>query len=360
MAELLKNVYDKQLLDDFRSALKRAYPKFKARDFTRDVFDDEWAGRELKRRMRHITHCLHRALPKDFGETVEILLAVAPGFDGLPCLIFPDFVEVYGLDHWDISVPALREFTKYSSSELAVRPFIIQDAGRMMRQMERWSRHKNVHVRRLASEGCRPRLPWAQALPEFKKDPSPILPILENLKRDKEKYVQKSVANNLNDIAKDHPRKVIELTKAWKGESPETDWIVKHGCRTLLKKGNAKALALFGFSDANGIDIKNLKVGKASLKIGDNLAFSFELRIKGKKARQARLEYGIDFVKSNGSRNRKIFKIGEKKFAPGEYNYSRNQSFKNFTTRKHYPGKHALSVIINGVEKASTPFDLKA
>src|SRR5688572_14204950 len=149
--------------------------------------------------------------------------------------------------------------------------------------MLKWSKHARRHVRRLSSEGCRSRLPWAMAIPALKKDPSPILPILENLKNDESLFVRKSVANNLNDIAKDHPQVVLELVKKWKGNSEQTDWIIRHGCRTLLKKADQNVYALFGLNGKTNCEVNNLKLSKTKIKIGERLGFSFGLKNAGKK-----------------------------------------------------------------------------
>jgi 3-methyladenine DNA glycosylase AlkC len=159
---------------------------------------------------------------------------------GLVYIFLPDYIEQYGLEDFESSVKAIENVTRFVSCEFAVRPFILKYGGTMMKKMRTWSLHKSYHVRRLSSEGSRPRLPWAISIPELKKDPSPILPILENLKNDPSEWVRRSVANNLNDIAKDHPGLVIELARKWKGISRETDAIIKHGSRTLLKKDMLK------------------------------------------------------------------------------------------------------------------------
>jgi 3-methyladenine DNA glycosylase AlkC len=202
----------------------------------------------LKQRIRHVSASLRLTLPTSYSEALSVLIQIAPQCRGVEYLFFPDFVEVYGLDNWTDSIPALERFTLFSSSELSVRPFIVQDPVRMMDQMLQWAIHPDHHIRRLASEGCRPRLPWAVALDIFKVDPSPIMPILEQLKRDSSIYVQKSVANNLNDISKDHPEQIKQLARVWYGENLQTDWIVKHGCRGLLRKGDPDVLSLFGFA----------------------------------------------------------------------------------------------------------------
>ncbi|MGO0993631.1 DNA alkylation repair protein [Clostridioides difficile] len=227
----------------------------------------------------------------------------------------------------------------------------------MMAQMRKWSKHKSEHVRRLASEGCRPQLPWGQAISKFKKDPTPVLPILEQLKTDTSTYVQKSVANNLNDISKTHPDLVISIAKDWYGKNKSTNWIVKHGCRTLLKKGNRDVLALFGYDDTTSINIQDFTLETTSIFIGENLTFSF--KILAKKATKTRLEYGIDYMKSNGKRNRKIFKISEVSLKENEKkSYMKKHSFADVSVRKHYPGIHSIAIIINGIEKDKLDFEL--
>ena len=226
----------------------------------------------------------------------------------------------------------------------------------MMKQMLRWSKHKNHHVRRLASEGCRSRLPWSMALPAFKKDPSLILPILERLKQDESEYVRKSVANNINDISKDNPELVKEVAGRWLGNNKQTDWIVKHGCRTLLKQGDPDALQLFGFVPGQDVILSGLKLDRKSIEIGDNLFFSFALSSQRSTLGLLRIEYAIDYMKSNGSHSRKIFKISEGDVQTKNKDIQRKQTFKEMSTRRHYPGKHFLAVIVNGEEVKKIAF----
>ena len=222
--------------------------------------------------------------------------------------------------------------------------------------MQQWSKHPESAVRRLSSEGCRPRLPWAPALPEFKKDPLPVLAILENLKCDPSDFVRRSVANNLNDIAKDNPAIALEVAKSWLGTHPLTDWIVKHGCRTLLKKGNESVLALHGFRPEAKASIKKMVFSK-KVKIGDALHFEFVFISRESRSAKFRLEYCIDYRTGTGKVSRKVFKITENTFEPyDEIELRRKQSFKNFTTRKHYGGKHHLRILANGKELAGGEF----
>lgn len=360
MAEALKNMYNQSFFNHFCSIVKRVYPKFDKQLFIKLIFDEEWENRELKQRIRHITHTLSHTLPPSYPEAIDILIKIAPECKGFEYLFFPDFVERYGISYWDLSVSALKQFTSSSSSEFAVRPFIEQDPKIMMMIMEKWAQDKDHHVRRLASEGCRPRLPWATPLKMFKDNPAPILPILSLLKEDESEYVRKSVANNLNDMSKDHPHIVKKLCAEWKNEHPYTDWIIKHGCRTLLRKADPEVLSLFGFETKLDVYIKDLSLSSEQLEIGDAITFHFALVNQSLDSYKLRIEYGIDFVKANGSTSRKLFKITENTYRNGETIFNRTHSFKDLSTRKHYEGRHRLSIVINGQEMASAYFQLNS
>ena len=360
MAEKLKDLFfSSSFIDQLGDAIQRVYPGFDKGKFARLVYDSTWETKELKERMRHVAHCLHETLPEDYPETLEILTKVAPSFHGFDAMVFPEYVGRYGLDHWDLSLPALAFFTKFASSEFAIRPFLARDPERTLAYMRVWTEDENHHVRRLASEGCRPRLPWAMALTAFKKDPRPILPILEKLKDDESEYVRKSVANNLNGISRDHPDLVLDICERWYGHTKSTDWVVKRACRTMLKTGNQRALSLFGFGDPTHISVENLTLDKETLCIGEDLHYTFELRIHNKDACKVRLELGVYYVKAKGKLSRKVFHIREDSFDPGSHVISRRHSFENRSTRKHYPGEHQLAIIVNSVEKARASLELK-
>ncbi|MCE5173124.1 DNA alkylation repair protein [Paenibacillus profundus] len=360
MAEALKEMYNPSFFQHFCAIVKQAHPEFDDRLFMNLIFDQEWGNRELKQRFRHITHALSATLPPSYPEAIELLMKITPQCRGFEYLFFPDFVEEYGLAHWDVSISALKQFTASSSSEFAVRPFIEADPIKMMSIMEEWARDEDHHVRRLASEGCRPRLPWAAPLKMFKDNPAPILPILSLLKEDESEYVRKSVANNLNDISKDHPGLVKKIGSEWKGQHPHTDWIIKHGCRTLLRKADPEVLSLFGFNTEPDVQIKNLLLSNDQLSIGDTLAFEFVLVNPSPDIHKLRIEYGINFVKANGTTSRKLFKITENTYKNGEVAFHRTHSFKDLSTRTHYEGQHRIFIAINGREMAEAYLQLKA
>lgn len=358
MAERLKDMFfTKDSIDRFADAILEHYPAFDKKKFIGMMFDKSFEKKELLDKMKHTTKCLHETLPESYKEALAVLMEAAADVKGFEGMALPDFVATYGLDSWDLSMPALGHFTKYHSSELAIRPFLDKDPEKGMSFLTACARHKDANVRRLASEGCRPRLPWAMALPKFKIDPSPILPILEKLKDDHSEHVRRSVANNLNDISKDNPNIALEICEKWKGQSQKVDKIVKHACRTLLKAGNKRALAIFGYSDPSLIDVKNLALDKKAVKIGETLTFSFDVTIEKKS--KVRLEYAVYYVKSKDKLSKKVFKITEKDYGPGTYEITRKQSFQEQTTRKHYAGIHIISIITNGEEKAEASFELK-
>ncbi|MDB2414991.1 DNA alkylation repair protein [Rickettsiales bacterium] len=363
MAEALRDNYNQQFFTELASILKNIHSKFDEKYFIDSIYDNKWQERQLKERMYHISECLYKSLPDNYLQALEILRKAAPQaakiskHSGYLCMFFPDFVEKYGMDHLEESILALEEFTQYASSEFAVRPFIKADKENMMQKMLKWTDNDNYHIRRLASEGCRPRLPWAMALPDFKRDPELIIPILSKLKNDNEEYVRRSVANNLNDISKDNPQIVLDIVKEWYGNNNHTNRLLKHACRTLLKSGNDSALEIFGFKDTNIIKSCNLQIANNIIKMGEYLSFNCDLEISDPG--KLRIEYIIGFFKSNGNIADKIFHIKEGDYQKGTISFSKKHIFKNMTTRKHYVGEHNLAIVVNGKELKRVSFTLE-
>lgn len=366
MADLLKNIYNREFFDQFCTITGTVLKDFDKKAFLERIYDKEWEQRELKQRMKHIASVLKDFLPSRYDACISSACKLIATLKkngikqtSIELMFFPEIIEQYGIEHLEVSVKGMEFITQIISCEFAIRPFILRYPEEMMQTMLEWSTHESHHVRRLASEGCRPRLPWAMAIPALKKDPSPIFPILENLKNDPSDFVRRSVANNLNDIAKDHPDKVLALARQWKDQCAETDWIVKHACRTLLKQAHSDALALFGLASAKSIEVKNFTVDNCAIALNDDLCFSFDLYHKEKGPLKLRVEYCIYYMKANGKQNKKIFKITENVYAPDTiYSFRRKQSFRDLTTRKHYAGEHRLSLIINGKEIAIKEFYL--
>jgi 3-methyladenine DNA glycosylase AlkC len=280
---------------------------------------------------------------------------------GYTNLLFPDFVGLYGKEHFDLSMQALKYFTSFGSSEFAIREYLRLDFDKAIKIMKDWASDKDHHVRRLASEGSRPRLPWSFKLDKVIEDPSVTFPILDRLKEDEELYVRKSVANHLNDISREHPDFVLDVVKKWKGRSKHTDWIIKHGSRTLLKKGNLKVLAHFGVKHNDAIKLEGFRVLTPKVKTGNRLKFEFRLKNSSEKKIKVRIEYAVYFLVANGSLSKKVFKISERDLpAKGILDFEKEHDFKRITTRKYYPGVQKISVIINGKESPQLKFELKA
>lgn len=377
MLEPFKDMYNKQFFDRFTNDLKLVINDLDAHEFVSRVMDDEWENREYKQRVSHIATILKSFLPADYKDAIAKILQLLDYVkDTLPDFskiddknfslltleygaVLDNYVEQCGLDDYETSIKAIEKITQFTSCEFVTHSFIVKYPDKMMKQMLVWSKHEHWGVRRLASEGCRPRLPWAMALPKLKENPAPIIPILENLKNDPSRFVRLSVANNLNDIAKDNPETVIKLAKKWKGESEEVDWVIKHGCRTLLKQGNPEVMKLFGFDSIKNISIEDFQIPMPKVKVGNSLEFSFNLLNNDNKKVKIRLEYGIYYQKANGTLAKKVHKISEKEYAGSSVTrITRKHSFRVVTTRKFHLGLHQVAVIINGNEFEKHDFEL--
>ena len=362
--EPLKNVYSPTFIDSLTKSLKHVYPSLKQKAFVKAVFNSDWESKELKQRMKHLAYVLQKFLHHDYKldiqtiiEWVHYLKGDSESQQSFQYLFLAEYVEIFGREDLILSLKAIEELTQYTSCEFAIRPFLIKHPEKVMKQMLKWSTHKNASVRRFSSEGARPRLPWGMAIPAFKKDPTLILPILENLKNDVSLYVRKSVANNLNDITKDNPEVVIGLIKKWKGKSEHTDWIIKHGSRTLLKKAHAEVLGLFDLHTAVRCSVLNLTLNKKHTTLGDDISFSFELETDPKKESKLRIEYAVYYAKASGKTSRKLFKITEKMYTKASnVVISKRISFKDLSTRKHYSGMHTIAIVINGTEMEKKEF----
>lgn len=366
MAEPLKNLFNDTFFTQLTEVVGHFVSDFDTESFLERIYDAEWEQRELKQRMRHVSTTMRHFLPADYPDALAVIVQIADHLRtgqeemNFGYMFLPDFIEQYGVDHYELSMAAMEQITQLTSCEFAVRPFLLKYPEQTMAQMQAWAKHPVHTVRRFASEGCRPRLPWAMGIPWLKKDPSSILPILEQLKDDPSEFVRRSVANNLNDISKDHPSITLKFAHSWQGHSPETDKVIKHACRTLLKQGLPEAMVLFGFKPAEQIEIEDFLIDTPTVKIGEDLHFSFRLINTDKEPALIRLEYGIYYLRANGTHSRKVFKVSENTY-PGqaEVTIKRKQSFRRITTRTFYPGPQQLSLIVNGEEVWKGDFELE-
>lgn len=360
--EPLKEMFNDAYYKNLARILAKTLPGFDSKAFLTKVMKDIEA-RSLNERMRHTSVVLREQLPPDFVKSLEVLKEAIPHTPrGYTNLLFPDFVGLYGLDHFSLSMDALKYFTSFGSSEFAVRHFLKKDMKKALGIMKQWAGDKDHHVRRLASEGSRPRLPWSFKLDAVIADPSLTTPILEQLNRDPELYVRKSVANHLNDISKDHPDHLLKVVKGWDRSHPHTAWIAKHASRSLIKKGHSGSLAVFDFEKDPKLRLSNLKLKSKKIRLGETLDFSFELSSEKNQSQKLVVDYIIHYRKSSGELSPKVFKLTELNLQPGAtVSISKKQVIKDFTTRQHFAGKHLLAIQVNGkvLSEISFHLDLK-
>jgi 3-methyladenine DNA glycosylase AlkC len=226
-----------------------------------------------------------------------------------------------------------------------------------MKQMELFALHSDVNVRRFSSEGSRPRLPWGMGVPMLKQQPQTILPILETLRFDSSDYVRRSVANNLNDISKDHQSLFISTVEKWHKEEDTHD-ILRHASRTLLKQGNKEIGTLFGLQD-DVLSIIDWKVLTRTISIGSSLEIEVTISNQSDETVNARIEYVLYFLMKNGEYSKKVFMISKQPFdGNSTKTFLKKHSFKPITTRTYYIGEHKISIQVNGVESDQQSFIL--
>lgn len=338
---------------------KAICPTFNSKRFlsqTLDGLDDL----SLMERLRCVTEALHAALAQNFRPALKTLRKLAPKLDNsFVTMVLSDYVALYGAADFDVSMEALRFFTRFGSSEFAVRHFLRRDLLRTLAVMEAWAKDKDEHVRRLASEGCRPRLPWSFQIEPLIADPAPVANILEELKADPSLYVRKSVANHLNDITKDHPDWVLDRVRGWPRENPQTAWIVRHALRTLIKKGDRDALTIIGAGEDARVRLRDMVVEPKTIRLGETITLSFSLTSTSDRPQKLVVDYAIHYVRSGGRASRKVFKLKTLPLAPGaSVTLRRRQQIRDFSVRAHHPGRHHVDVMVNGQTLSQTSFDL--
>ncbi|MBO9460988.1 DNA alkylation repair protein [Labrenzia sp. R5_0] len=329
---------------------------------------------ELKQRAaliaRHLDHHLPRELPARFSILQAMLHPMTEvafdrgsdeqGIRGWGMMPLGMVVAASGLEDFEASFVLLKEMTKRATAEFDVRPFLARDQDQALAIMAPWVKDESVHVRRLVSEGTRPRLPWGMRLQALVADPTPTLPLLEALKDDPEDYVRRSVANHLNDIAKDHPELVADIAKRWlKGADRNREKLVRHACRSLIKQGHTATLEAFGLNPPE-IRVEGPQVLTAEVAYGDAVGFNIELVSTSSKTQDLVIDYLIHFKKANGTLAPKVFKWTKLTLAPGErLTLSRSHAIRPITTRVYYGGTQAVSLRINGQDFGFSEFELE-
>lgn len=356
--EPLKEMFNHAYYQSLASAVKEIHSSFNTNTFIKDAITN-LSARSLNERMRHTARLLQNHLPDDYRKSISILKETIPVMPtGYTALVFPEFVSLFGKANYKLSIDALKYFTRFGSSEFAIRTFLQLDLNKTLTNMYRWSEDDNAHVRRLSSEGSRPRLPWSFKLDEIIQNPELTRPILENLNSDNELYVRKSVANHLNDQTKDSPDYVTRLVKSWDRTHPHTAWIVKRGCRSLLKQGHKQSMAIFNLSHDIDVLVKNFTLNSRTIKLNELLEFQFSLVSKKNRSQRLMIDYRIHYTKKTGVQLPKVFKLKEITLNPKEeVNIKKIQRFQDYSTRQLHSGTHLLEILINGVIVKSIKFE---
>ena len=357
--ELMKNGLSEPALIRIAQAFEQIMPNFERQVFlaqARDGLEDL----ELKERVAHLIEVLSHHLPSSFTETAKILKQVPKVWDhgdsNDPLRWFAawpvtDYVAVYGLGAPKLALETLKHLTCLFSAEFAIRPFILQHPEMCQDLFRQWVSHKDEHVRRLVSEGTRPRLPWGMQLKPYMKDPSVNLPLLDQLKNDSSLYVRRSVANHLNDVAKDNPDTVIEVCEDWYPDASEDlRWVIRHATRTLVKAGHPRVFPLLGYSRNVRVEAIEIQLAKPVVVLGEALEFNFEIRSAVKTKQKMVVDFAVHFVKANGKQQAKVFKLKSLELKGFETQaLSKSHPIKAITTRRYYPGVQKLEVLVNGV-----------
>ncbi|AIR67095.1 DNA alkylation repair protein [Cedecea neteri] len=352
-----KHAFNHALLQDIASLIARHYPAFNAEAFLNKA--EHLDKLEMKARVQVIRDALAAELPQDYPAALAVVVSVLKenklrGFAVWP---FAEFIQVYGLNHPELSLEALKVVTVCFTAEWAVRPFIKQDPDATMRFLLQCAQDESVDIRRWASEGTRPRVPWGEKLHLFIKDPAGTRAILDALKFDPELYVRKSVANHLNDITKDHPDYVIQLLQNWQQQAKQSGaedvkkvtWITRHSLRTLIKNGHPDALSLIGVQHGADVALDAFSLKQKAIVLGENLEFKVSLRSTSDASQNIVVDYVIHFMKANGSPAPKVFKLRAFELpAGGAVTIEKKHAMKKITTRQYYPGVQRIEIQVNG------------
>lgn len=368
MAEPLKNQFGASVIRRLGTEIAAVYRAFDRKAFERDALTG-FEAMELLDRGRHLGRVLAAHLPSDFPKAVEVLLATLPehkapagGMSSFFYLPHMEFVRQFGVAHFRASMRAVHAFTQVFTGEFALRPFLEQHEARTLKQLHAWTRDPSEHVRRLVSEGTRSRLPWAPRLRSFEKDPTPVIALLEKLKDDPSLYVRRSVANNLNDIGKDHPKRLVTIAAAWMQDtSAEREWIVRHALRSSVKKGDAAALKVLGYGAKSTLKVVEHMIAPSKPKMGSKVVITATLKNPTTKRQEVVVDLVVHFMKANGGTSAKVFKLSNVALAGGaRITLRKTVSLAELTTRKHYPGRHRVELQCNGAVQALGQFTVRS
>lgn len=365
----VRDVFNPEATRDLADRIKRVWPAFQDLTFCEAIIKG-MPPLSFNDRMTLIADQLTIHLPKDFPTSQRILIdALGPPQSdeqimaaNFTVLSLCHYVSVHGLSqqHFHLSMNAFYHMTQRFSAEFAIRPFLKTFPQETLETLKSWAHDPSAHVRRLISEGTRPRLPWGMRLHQFIKEPLDVIQLLDLLKSDPILLVRRSVANNLNDIAKDNPDLVVETLQRWNQEAPgkDMDWITRHALRTLLKQGHPGALALQGFKPPN-LRVHDFQLQSDQIQLGQGINLQATLHSESDLPQELMIDYAVHFLKKNGKRSPKVFKLTTRTLHPHQpLHIQKNHPIKKITTRTYYPGQQEVELLINGKSFGKIAFQL--
>jgi 3-methyladenine DNA glycosylase AlkC len=368
----LKSWFGKGTVLAIADAIARVHPSFGRAAFVHDATRG-LASRELLARGDHVARALRAHLPPDYPQALRILVASfgpelpegdAEGLGMAPFLYLPHvaFIREWGLLDVEGSLDAQHALTRRFTAEWSIRPFLEREPARTLAALRAWARDPSPHVRRLVSEGTRPRLPWAPRLRTFGRDPGPALELLELLRDDPSEYVRRSVANHLNDLGKEHPALLLETARRWlEGATPERARLVRHALRSLVKRGDRAALALLGHGERPRIAVRAAAVEPARARVGEAVTFRAILASRSRAPQRLAVDLAVHFVKARGAARAKVFKLRVVALpAGGEAEVRKRISLAQMSTRRHHAGVHEVDLVVNGVRFPAARFEIVA
>lgn len=375
MAEPLKHLLNDTVPVRIAAMVRRAWPRFDTAAFLRQI-EPGYASLELMARGQRIAQALQAHLPHDVPRALGVLVESMDPPMGIDAAGEPDagnrpysaflylphsiYIGTHGLPHFEAAMAAQHALTQRFTAEFCIRPYLLHHQQATLARLREWAHDDNAHVRRLVSEGTRPRLPWAPRLPAFQANPQLALPLLDVLKDDPSSYVRRSVANHLGDIAKDHPDLAVGTARTWlQGAPAAREALVRHGLRFLIKRGDAAALDALGVGHAVALDVRAARVLPARARIGDKVRIEAELHNPTAEPQRVLADLKVHYVKAHGGSAPKVFKLQTLDIAPGAtVAVGKTLSLQQMTTRTHYPGAHPVELVLNGRPQPLGQFQL--
>jgi len=363
----LKEYFDWALVEELSDRALAIDVSFEVKKF-KDAVPTHLLSFEMKDRMKAIANALYISIDKPYPEALKLLLAMLDESEnfktltGFPVWVIADIVERYGLAYPELSLQGIHKITQHFTGEFAIRPYLQLHRQLTVRILNEWTDDPSADVRRLVSEGIRPRLPWGKKVDWLIEDPSDIFLLLDKLYNDASEYVRRSVANNLNDISKDHPDKVIDCLKAWQakqGDSEHLDWIIRHSCRSLIKQSHVGALQLQGYSPTPRISVKQFDIQPNQIKLGQKFEVSLVIQSQAKSDQALLIDLELLSPGLNAKSRRRVLKWCRREItADSTLSIAKKWPIKDTTIRKERIGTHYINLIINGQKLGHASFEI--